>query len=448
MKPVLRILSCIGGVAVPIVAVFTATPASAVPSFAEQTGEPCSACHVGGFGPQLTPFGRTFKLEGYTMRAAAGLSNPLSAMAVASFVNTATDQSSPPAPHYGTNNNATIDQVSVFVAGGIGDHFGGFTQWTYDGVGRAFSWDNLDLRATDHVTIKGMDVLVGVSLNNAPTVQDAWNSLPAWGYPYTGSDLAPAPATATIFDGGMAQSVLGTSVYAYWDSTVYTEAGLYWTPAHGFLKAMGTDEGPGPLAGAAPYLRMAYQKDYGDQNFELGAFGFFPDLHPGGDMITGKTDSYTDLGFDGSYQFLGTADNIYTFNARYTSERQNLAATFLLGGAAKASNNLEDFRMDASYYWENTIGGTVQFFDTWGSRDTLLYGDNSTFKPDSTGFTFQVDGTLFGHDMSVLGGRFNLRAGLQYTLYTKFDGASTNYDGFGRNASDNDTVRLFIWTAL
>jgi hypothetical protein len=78
----------------------------------------------------------------------------------------------------------------------------------------------------------------------------------------------------------------------------------------------------------------------------------------------------------------------------------------------------------------------------------VLYADNATFKPDSAGVTFQVDGTLFGRDMSVLGGRFNLRAGLQYTIYTKFDGAGTNYDGFGRNASDNDTLRIFIWTAL
>jgi len=448
MKPAFGIPSRVGGFAIILATLLAATPAAAVPSFAEQTGEPCTACHVGGFGPQLTPFGRTFKLEGYTMRAGSAFTNPVSAMAVASYVNTASDQPSPPAPHYGVNNNVTVDQVSAFVAGGIGDHFGGFTQWTYDGVGRAFSWDNIDLRATDHVTVRNMDVLLGVSLNNAPSVQDAWNSLPAWGYPYTGSDLSPAPAAATIFDGGMAQSVLGTSAYAYWDSTVYTEVALYWTPSHGFLSAMGTDEGPGPLSRAAPYLRVAYQKDYGDSNFSIGAFGFFPSLHPGGDTSTGKSDSYTDLGFDGSYQFMGDASNIYTLNARYTHEHQNLAATFLLGGAAAPSNDLEDFRVDASYYWDNTVGGSIQFFDTWGSRDTLLYADNSTFKPDSTGVTFQVDGTLFGRDMSMLGGRFNLRAGLQYTLYSKFDGASTNYDGFGRSASDNNTLRLFIWTAL
>jgi hypothetical protein len=47
----------------------SASNAFAVPAFALQTGQPCTACHIGGFGPQLTPFGRTFKLEGYTMRS-------------------------------------------------------------------------------------------------------------------------------------------------------------------------------------------------------------------------------------------------------------------------------------------------------------------------------------------------------------------------------------------
>jgi hypothetical protein len=426
----------------------TATPAMAVPSFAEQTGQPCAACHIGGFGPQLTPFGRTFKLEGYTMRAGETFTNPLSAMAVASFVNTASDQPAPPAPHYDVNNNVTIDQVSAFVSGGIGEHFGGFTQWTWDGVGRAFGWDNIDIRATDHVTVAGSDVLLGLSLNNSPTVEDAWNTLSAWGFPYTGSDLAPAPAAATLLDGGFAQASLGTSAYAYWNSEIYAEVALYWTPSNRFLSEMGADFGPGPIDGAAPYLRVAYQKDLGDQNYEIGAFAFFPDLRPDGDASTGRTDSYSDFGIDGHYQFVGNGDDIYTFNGRYTHERQDLNATFLLGGAANRSNTLNDFRFDVSYFWRNMLGGTIQYFDTWGSKDALLYADNAALKPDSAGLLLQLDGTLFGRDMSVLGGRFNLRAGLQYTIYTKFDGAGTNYDGLGRNASDNNTIRLYVWTAL
>ena len=29
---------------------------------------------------------------------------------------------------------------------------------------------------------------------------------------------------------------------------------------------------------------------------------------------------------------------------------------------------------------------------------------------------------------------------LQYVIYNEFNGAGTNYDGFGRNASDNNTL--------
>ena len=39
--------------------------ASAVPSFARQTGQPCATCHTAF--PELTPFGRRFKLNGYTL---------------------------------------------------------------------------------------------------------------------------------------------------------------------------------------------------------------------------------------------------------------------------------------------------------------------------------------------------------------------------------------------
>ena len=42
--------------------------ADAVPAFAQQTGQPCTTCHIGSFGPQLTPFGRAFKIGGYTLR--------------------------------------------------------------------------------------------------------------------------------------------------------------------------------------------------------------------------------------------------------------------------------------------------------------------------------------------------------------------------------------------
>ncbi len=118
--------------------------AEAVPAFAVQTGQPCEACHVGGFGPQLTPFGRNFKLHGYALRTNT-FNLPFSAMLIASYIHTAKDQPSPPAPGYGLNDNFSLDQLSFFLAGGLGKNLGIFAQATYDGVAKAWHWDNLAL---------------------------------------------------------------------------------------------------------------------------------------------------------------------------------------------------------------------------------------------------------------------------------------------------------------
>ena len=47
-----------------LAATFFAPPAQALPSFARQTGQPCGTCHTDF--PGLTPYGRRFKLLGYT----------------------------------------------------------------------------------------------------------------------------------------------------------------------------------------------------------------------------------------------------------------------------------------------------------------------------------------------------------------------------------------------
>ena len=370
-------------------------------------------------------------------------------MAMASYVHTTKNQPSPPAPHYATNDNATLDQASIFIAGGIGDHVGGLTQFTYDGVGRTVSWDNLDIRAVTSTPVLGNDVLLGVSLNNNPGVEDVWNTFPAWGFPYSSSDLSPSPAAATIFAGGVAQDVLGLNAYAYFNSAIYTEVGVYWTPSRGFLRAMGKDhDGSGPvLSDAAPYARVAYDKDYGNQNLEVGLFTFFPHLQPGG--MAGTPDRYSDVGLDASYQFIGYRGNTYAISAIYTNEAQDLAGSQLMGAAANVHDTLNDFRFNVSYYLNNMIGATVQPFRTWGSSDSLIYAGSRTFSPDSQGVRFQIDGTPFGTNPSFLGGpRFSIRVGIQYTIYTRFDGAKQNYDGMGHNASDNNTLRLFAWFAF
>ena len=439
-----------------VISVVLAAPASAVPSFAQQTGQPCQSCHVGAFGPQLTPFGRDFKLRGYTMRTKA-FNLPLSGMAVASFVHTSKDQASAPADDFGTNDNFALDEASIFLAGGIGSHFGGFVQTTYDGVEKAWALDNLDLRVVGTGQVAGADLVYGVSLNNNPTTQDVWNTLPGWGYPYTDSALAPGPATSPLIDGGLAQNVVGLTGYAWVDSKFYLEAGGYTSPRAGTLRWLGADPtDPGDIAGLAPYGRVAYQHALAGGTFELGAFGLKAAIRPGRDRSTGHTDHYSDVGLDASWIKTTGSGDVITFNGRYTHEHYALDATCLLGdgslvaaGLAEcADGNLDEEHIDASYYWRNQIGVTVGAFNITGSTNPSLYGDNRTFNPDSQGITLQLDETLFGRSSAPLGPRVNIRVGVQYTAYTKFNGARSNYDGAGTSASDNNTLRAFTWIAF
>ena len=430
-------------------AVMSASTARAVPSFTIQTGSPCNACHVGGFGPQLTPYGSQFKLRGYTERKAS-FNLPVSAMAVGSWTATQKSQAGAPAPGFSTNDNRALDQISVFVAGGLGEHFGGFVQSTYDGVAKAWSWDNLDLRAVTVADVGGNEVVLGLSLNNSPGVQDAWNALPAWGFPYTSSALAPSPSASPLFLGGLAQNTLGVTAYAWIDSAIYVEGGAYGSPSPSALTRLGADPfDPGDIGGLAPYGRVAYQTIVANGTLQVGAFGMRTDIHPGRDRLTSLTDRYQDLGLDASYQRTFTNGDMATFNGRWLNERQTLNATCALAGSAAGCTKarLTDLRADASYYWRNSIGATAAIFETFGPANPALFPNNRTSRPDSSGVTLQVDGAPWGDGASPLGPRFNMRVGVQYTLYGRFDGAKRNFDGAGANASDNNTLRVFTWLA-
>src|SRR5215471_3725399 len=55
----------VGTIVIALAAIVAAMqPAQALPSFAQQTGQPCGTCHTDI--PGLTPYGRLFKIKGYT----------------------------------------------------------------------------------------------------------------------------------------------------------------------------------------------------------------------------------------------------------------------------------------------------------------------------------------------------------------------------------------------
>ena len=77
----------------------------------------------------------------------------------------------------------------------------------------------------------------------------------------------------------------------------------------------------------------------------------------------------------------------------------------------------------------------------YGNSDSLLYSSSPTYKPNSEYFTFELDYVPFGKTASAgLESYINVRFAAQYLAYTLFDGAAKNYDGSGRNASDNNTL--------
>ena len=63
-----------GGTPDAVRAYIAAYRSGTVPSFARQTGLACSACHYQFL--QLTPFGRKFKLNGYTLTSQPAIGEP------------------------------------------------------------------------------------------------------------------------------------------------------------------------------------------------------------------------------------------------------------------------------------------------------------------------------------------------------------------------------------
>jgi len=140
-----------------------AQPAHALPSFARQTGQPCGTCHTDYFA--LTPYGRRFKLLGYTTgggkfrttlfpsssyvpELAAGYARefsdlaayagehkdwvpPVSMMGVIGFTHTDSPQAPPTAPYH-PNDNLVLSPVSFFWGGAITEHIGAFAQATWN----------------------------------------------------------------------------------------------------------------------------------------------------------------------------------------------------------------------------------------------------------------------------------------------------------------------------
>jgi hypothetical protein len=434
------------------------TDARAVPSFARQTGLECVSCHLSWL--ELTPVGRSFKLGGYTLiKPTTSGDRPLMSfekegnpplIPLAGFVQAAvshtanTNTAGTDAGSFPRQNELVLQQLSLFLAGRISDHAGGFLQWTYDGLGHHSSIDNVDLRLADRYKSESIDVTYGLSLNNSPTMSDIYNTTPVWGFPFAGSAVAPTPAASTLIQEGLAQQVAGLSAYSMWNRTLYAEFGGYRTADRGLsVFRAGIDRSEAAvLSGIAPYWRLALQHEWdeGAQSAMVGAFGLSAKKYPDPTTPTGLTDKFRDVGIDAQYQYITDAHR-FSGQVAYIRERQNLNGSFAAGDSANASNRLHSLSSKLTYYYMTKYGGSVGYQRIRGDGDAGLYSNgeavsgSANASPNSSAVILELNWLPWR----------DRRFTLQYTAYQKFNGAKTDYDGFGRNAKDNNTLYVLAW---
>jgi hypothetical protein len=125
----------------------------------------------------------------------------------------------------------------------------------------------------------------------------------------------------------------------------------------------------------------------------------------------------------------------------------NLDASYAAGASANPSDSLTTTRVSGSYYYRRRLGGTLGYFATTGTSDSGLYPaaapgaagvvTSANGAPDTRGWIGEINYLPW----------LNTKISVQYTAYSKFNGGRTNYDGVGRNASDNNSLYVVLWFA-
>ena len=454
--------------------------AAAVPAFNRQTGQNCMACHAGGQFPELTPYGRMFKMTGYTL---GQRTVPISAMALLSYSkvkNTSTVDN--PGDYFQKNGSLILPTASLFLAGKVTDNIGAFVQITYDNYSGPddngkyhghTNADNIDLRYVDRFIDAKRDLIFGVSVNNNPSVSDPWNTAPAW-MQYV---PVPSPGSSQFIDGaapypGYAAggNIAGVSAYTFWNRTLYAELGGYGSSSGllSFMSAGVQAADKTKLQGVNPYWRLAFNHEWGAHSLMIGTGGMNARVYD--DPL--NADSSTihkdwDVNVDAQYQYLldphsVTAQFAFGRNKhRYSDAQIGQASPFVdASGNPLATNPTSDttdvLRAKMTYVYLARYGGSLGMFNQTGSTSTAR--QTSGYDPATgtitTDLSSPVGGNLSGNPGTrgyTLEAFFMpiqyLRLGAQYTGYSRYNGASHNYDGFGRNASDNNSLFVYLWAA-
>lgn len=428
-----------------------AASAWAIPSFARQTGQQCSSCHT--VFPELTQFGRQFKLRGYTLGAALAdkpfPDNLPLAVGLQGGHTSINDRNkgADPQGDFPQADKTIVQQLALYYGGKVAGNVGAMAQFNYDGIEKHWGAEMVDIRYADSTTVGNKELLYGVSLANSPAVQDVWNTSPMWSFPHIG-DAGLMPMQRSLLDMTLANQVGGVGLYGFYDGQFYSEIGLFSNGKKGIFKALNLNDAlETAIKGNAPHVRLSWEKDWGVNSFQIGTHFLSAEIYPDAESLSGPTNRFTDLVIDSQYQYDG-GDHLLSAHAFFDREKRNWNASFGAGDASNASDYLNTLKMNVHYWYKRKLGGGIGFFDYRGDTDSAAYRmggmgaasamDNATGSPNTRGWT--IEGNWL-----PLENRQNLKLGLRYTAFTKFNGASKNYNGAGRDAADNNSVLAYAW---
>ena len=457
--------------------------AQALPLFARQTGQNCVSCHAGGQYPELTPYGRYFKLTGYTLGTRQEI--PLSVQFVGGAATSTNGNNGTGQVHQ----SGQLEPNYIFLdfGGKIFDNFGAFSQWDYNfdnqisGKGsipnqNSVSADVQDWRYADHYVGESAnsisDVIWGASLNNYAGVTDVWSSSPMWMYPYIVSNrnygTAGVPYNTRLSSFSIHNP--GYGAYVYLNENFYAEADLYQSSGAGALSWMNypasnsnPNYAPTYLQGLNPYFRFAYQSDeHNGHNWMIGvlgssinqyascdtvsqsaASGQFKGVSPNcsgpvnAPALSSGTVQYRDKAIDGQYQYLIDPHTV-TAQARFTAETIYDPNGIMY---SNPNNTMNSFLAKVSYVYQATYGAAIGYQNVNGTADAK-YGANTVTGQSLNPNSIAWIPSIWYQPLQ------NMRIGYQYTAFTKFNGGTINYNGSGINASANNASWLYLWLAM
>jgi hypothetical protein len=222
-----------------------------------------------------------------------------------------------------------------------------------------------------------------------------------------------------------------------WDKHLYVDGTIY-TSEHVGVPQPNTGTGlPHNIRGVAPYWRVAWQELTPTTQYEVGTYGMHMESTPGD--VVGLKDEYTDWAADFQIDRTVFRKDVHSLRGTYIRENSDLAASYAAKGALQSSHHLNTALVNAEYHFGNRYSGTFGWFETEGTVDSLLY----TQSPVTGSANGDPRGAGYIANFSAWPMQ-NLLLAVQYTGYTRFNGAATNYDGAGRNANGNNTVYMDV----